>query len=148
MKRLLSFLFVLFMCSSSSSQTVQNVVGLWTVMNDSTVFAGIRFEENGKFEYIGSFDPVNYVNKKGTWECSDTHRITLVVRKIETRAWTQYFKTLEAKYSFMLDKKKSAGFFGNEPDRMFKKIDLDFSTKEKEDEKSPQKVLAKKGIVI
>lgn len=119
MKTLLSFLFVLFMVSPSSSQTVQTVAGFWIAgKNDSTVSAGLKFEEDGKFEYR-SFDSVNFVVQKGTWEVSNTHSIKIVIRTLKTKKRITFFRTLEEEYSFMLDK----------------------STKE--NEQSPQKVLAK-----
>ncbi len=132
------------MCSPSSSQTVQNVVGFWiTGKNDSTASAGLKFEQDGKFRYM-LFDSVNFVDKKGTWEVSATHRIKIVIRTLTTKKHITYFRPLEEEYSFMLDKNKSAGFFDN---RIFKKIDVDFSTKE--NDKSPQNVITKrKGIVI
>ena len=152
MKRLLSFLFVLFMVSPSSSQTMHNLVGIWeaTGINDSLKCNSVlHFDQSGKFRYL-SLDSADFVDKKGTWEISATHRITIVIRTLKTTKQIIFFRTLEEKYSFMLDKTKSSGLFDN---RIFKKIEGEFSTPTptptKETDKSPQKVLVKKkGIVI
>ena len=157
MKRLLSFLFVMFMVSPSLSQ-IQNVAGVWVMeksgMDDSTKYecrALIKLEEGGKFHYAHSFKigDSQYIKKRtGEWKMTDTHKITLIVRFQQTNDYTVLFRKLDFLTFFILrgEDKTSAIFYDEFFTIPFEKVSDDFDFTE--NDKSPQKVLAKKKSIL